>query len=171
MSDMVDTPLDRLADFDPMEVLPDRNFLVEDLKNFNPDITVAALPFVVSTFGAYGIDGEEGVQVLEDKVRERAQHATDGRFNKTDALYQPMAPPPGVWDYRCQNCRFFIPGAGDDGGGHCGIVGHEEDPFGGRSISPEAWCALWLPEDGEEWFTYLKNAAEGTADFDSEVPR
>jgi hypothetical protein len=161
---MTDIDLPRLAELDLDDILPDADFPTADFENFNPDVTAAGAPFIAAAVGGYVVEGEDALDRLERQVRARAEKAEDGRFNKTDALYQTVAPPPGVWDYRCRNCRFFQEGEGDDGGGHCEVVGHEEDPFGGRSISPEAWCLLWLPTDGTEWFDYIRRRAEGAGE-------
>lgn len=150
-----------LADLDVADALPSPNFPREDLQNFNPDVSIGGPLFVSATVAAYGISREEGLERLEELVRERAAEANGGKFNKPDALYSPAAPPPGAWDYRCTNCRFFQAGAGEGGGGLCELVGHEADPFGGESINPEAWCSLWMPLEDTPYLTYLKNRFEG----------
>jgi len=152
----------RLASIDWEKALPDFGFVKKDFENFNPDITISGPPFVLATVGAYSISGTKCIDRLEQRVRERSAHAKSGRFNKTDTLYSPIAPPNGAWDYRCRSCRFYQEEATENGGGRCAIVGHEEDPFGGTSISPEAWCALWLPEDGRQFLDYVKRRAEGS---------
>lgn len=157
--DLPDLP--RVSDPDIMAALPSSDFPREDLENFNPTASLAGPPFVVGTVLAYGASGDDGLERLEQELRSNASNAEDGRYNKTDVWYQPIAPPPGVWDYRCRNCRFYIPGDDDSEYGGCQLVGHEEDPFGGRAISPEAWCAVWMPKDGTEWFDYISRRLEG----------
>lgn len=156
--------LPNVATPDIQRLLPDADFPQADLENFNPGVSLASPSVIAGTVAAYGVEGEEGVQSVADRVLERATRAENGRFNKTDVFYQPIAPPPGVWDYRCRNCRFYQGQPGEESEGLCEIVGHGEDPFGGRSISPEAWCALWLPEDGDEWFSWVKRRMEGTGE-------
>ena len=60
------------------------------------------------------------------------------------ALYIKKAPPPFLWRYECQYCRFFIePDA-------CSIVESGEE-----GISPKAWCILWFPQQGDAPFSWL----------------
>lgn len=150
-----------VADLDIEEVLGEPDYPIQDLQNFNPDVTALGVPFIISTVVAYGIAQEQGLERVEEALRKRMAKAKDGRVNKTDALYSPIAPPPGAWDYRCRNCRFYVETDDEERGGKCEIVGHQGDPLGGRYISPEAWCALWMPLEGTEFLTYIKNRLEG----------
>jgi hypothetical protein len=113
---------------------------------------------------AYALYGDEGVNGIESILRERAQGLERGKVSKYDAYYAPQSPVPfGLWEYRCETCRFYDPdGGGDGNGAECEIVGHGEDWFGGENVHPSAWCALWLPEEGRGWFEYVTDRLEGT---------
>lgn len=147
------------ADLDLEDIIGDYDYPIKDVENFNPDATLFSLPFAVTTFAAYGIGGDESLDDLESALRTRAAKAKGGKFNKTDVLYSPIAPPPGAWDYRCRKCRFFEPGQSHSFG-LCEIVGHDEDPFGGERINSDAWCAMWMPQSGTPYLSYIKNKLE-----------
>jgi len=159
---MADDRSDLLADIDLEAAFPDADFVQQDFENFNPQATVLGPPFVLASIVGYAIQRDDALDTLQRLVEEDAAQAENGKYNKTDALYSPIAPPPGAWDYRCEQCRFYKEGEGENGAGKCSIVGHEEDPWGGENIYPGAWCAYWLPYEGTEWFTWVTNIAEGT---------
>lgn len=120
----------------------------------NPVTSVATVPASVT---GYAIDGEEGIESIENGIRARAG---DGKFSKFEAAYSPQTPlPPGAWEYKCATCRFYDKnGSGES---RCEVVGNPDDPFGGEKVHPEAWCGLWLPVDGQGWFDWIRNRIEG----------
>lgn len=116
-----------------------------------------------ATIGAYAADGEEGLSKVERLIRERAQRLGTGKFSKYDTYYLPQTPIPfGVWEYKCETCRFYnARDARADGAGTCDVVGQEGDWFGGERVHPDAWCALWMPEEGRKWFDFIRERLEG----------
>jgi hypothetical protein len=115
-----------------------------------------------ATVFGYALGGEETLDGIEDILRARARNAERGKISKYDAFYAPQTPlPVGVWEYRCETCRFYnereSPGSG---GPECDIVGHEEDWFGGTNVHPSGWCALWMPLEDQSWFEYVTERLE-----------
>lgn len=123
----------------------------------SPDIDVFLL--APGTLGATVIAelaaGEEGQAKIEYEIRARADDEASGKFSKADAWYVPFGFPPVFWEYRCETCRFYQP-EGEESG-ECEIVGRDYDAFGGEKIHPRAWCALWMPEEDDDWFEWLLN--------------
>lgn len=105
----------------------------------------------------YILDGGRTYRDLDAYIRSQAGRGDGRKFSKTQVTYSPVSPlPPGFWDYRCKNCRFYQPNAGEgEGAGRCAVVGKDADPFGGKKIHANGWCSAWLPEDGVEAFDYL----------------
>lgn len=125
-----------------------------------PEEAAASIETSVTAFAlvsGYLLDGQRTYRDLDAYVRSQAGRGDGRKFSKTQVAYLPRTPlPPGFWDYRCQNCRFYQPGDEDsDGAGRCGVVGKEDDPFGGERIHPNGWCSAWLPLDNVEAFDYL----------------
>jgi len=81
------------------------------------------------------------VDEIENKV------ATDGKFTKLQVLYLPFSVPPAFWDYKCKKCRFWEEPDG------CTVVEGK--------ISPQGWCAIWLPPEDYEPFTWPKELLKG----------
>ena len=111
--------------------------------------------------------GEDGIAELERGVRELAAEKDGEKLHKHESLYAPQTPIPfGVWEYKCATCRFYVgPDESDDGSPKCQVVGREGDLFGGESVHPEAWCGLWLPNEGQEWFDYVRDRLEGEGEY------
>lgn len=81
----------------------------------------------------------------EKQIRKWA--AFNEKFAKLEVVYLDLNPPPVFWDYKCMKCRFWQPPNG------CVVVGGD--------ISPQGWCAIWLPPDLYKRFTYPKEFLKG----------
>jgi hypothetical protein len=123
---------------------------------FSPGVAPA------SVFG-YALGGEETLTDIEEIVRSRANVTDRGKVSKYDVFYSPQTPIPfGVWEYKCETCRFYQSDEETFGDGpKCEVVGHEEDWMGGENVHPQGWCATWLPEQGRGWFEYATDRLEG----------
>jgi len=70
-----------------------------------------------------------------------------GKFQKSQVMYVPFSPPPFFWDYKCRKCLFWVdPDV-------CKVVE--------GTISPKAWCALWLPPEGKAAFSWPNELLKG----------
>ena len=126
-----------------------------------PKNPVTSASVVPASVAGYAIDGKEGLDSLENGIRSRAR---DEKYTKFEAAYVPQTPyPPALWEYKCATCRFYQPNEG--GKSKCEVVGKEGNKFGGEAIHPEAWCGLWLPEDGQGWFDWVTDRLEGESSY------
>jgi len=60
------------------------------------------------------------------------------KYTKTQAFYTSTGPPPLLYIYQCQYCKFFL------SPGDCQIVCRAGYPDN-NIISASGWCALWYP--------------------------
>lgn len=90
------------------------------------------------------------VEVLIGEERSRVR-ALGRKWTKAEAIYVPLAPPPGAWRYQCGTCAFFQAGAPP----MCETVGQPGDPWGGEAIHPLHWCARWIPQAGDRPLRWL----------------
>ncbi len=74
------------------------------------------------------------------------------------ALYTPIAPPPFIYIYQCNHCRYFIEP------NDCSIVCRKGQPDN-NIISPTAWCRLLVNKQEEKPFDWIikkkQNEKEG----------
>lgn len=150
---------------DPDEVVPDLGTLLAGPEEVNTGSFLFSPGVIPATVLGYTAGGEGTLSSIEDVLRERANRTDKGKISKFDAFYAPQTPLPfGVWEYKCETCRFYQqPRGGRNGSPACEVVGHEEDWFGGESVHPEGWCALWMPEAGRGFFEYATDRLEGEA--------
>ena len=87
--------------------------------------------------------GEKWVAVLEDYVNR------NGKFSKFAVAYSPIAPPPVFWEYNCGSCRAF-----QKEQQRCRWVSEEGFPQP-QEIHPAAWCAIFMPLEGERPLTWV----------------
>jgi hypothetical protein len=161
------------TDFDPGSIsLPDKDRVIPDtsyLKELPTDIDYSTLvksPIILpEVIARYQANGESGILAIEQRIRSNARKKEGGRFAKGSVHYTPQSPfPPVVWEYKCHTCRFYTPpDESPTGNPQCEVVGRGDNLLGGADIHPDAWCALWLPEDGKEWFEYVTDRLEGTS--------
>lgn len=104
---------------------------------------------------AYLTAGEDGVARVADDLHDRAHRQPGGKFGKREATYLPTTPPPVLWRYSCERCRFYREGEPGEPA-TCHVVGRESDPFGGEAIHPEGWCGLWTPPAGEPALAWVR---------------
>lgn len=122
-----------------------------------PDVeslVLAPLTIAVETVAAFAV-GEAGESQVEAYIRGLAAERPTGKFSKLDSYYVPFEIPPVFWEYRCETCRFYQEANAD--AGTCDVVGRAGDPFGGEAISPQAYCAWWMPEADDEPFDWIRN--------------
>lgn len=138
------------------------------------EISVGSLAFspavIPATVAGYTAGGETTLDQIEGAIRSRATATERGKFSKYDSYYFPQSPaPPAAWEYVCETCRFYHEPdtAGDDP--KCGVVGHEEDAFGGENIHPRGWCAYWMPKDGQGYLEWITDRLEGEDSTDADV--
>ena len=81
-----------------------------------------------------------------------AEVSTFGKLNKLDVVYLDVNPPPVFWDYKCLKCRWWGP--------KVGLVDQTCKVVEGI-ISPNGWCAIWLPPDDYKALTWPKELLEG----------
>lgn len=76
----------------------------------------------------------------------RGRRAVQGQFLKPQVFYLPVSLiPPGVYFYECSSCVFYR-----QSGKTCELVA--------GNIEPYAWCAIWLPKEGDRPFSWLARA-------------
>lgn len=129
---------------EPLPRVPDLKALVQSPLTI-PRATVAAFS-----------EGEPGLSRIEQTIRDLADER-GGKFSKLNSYYVPFEIPPVFWEYRCETCRFYS--AVTDEVGECEVVGIEGDPLGGETISSQAYCAWWMPREGDEPFDWLRRRA------------
>lgn len=102
------------------------------------------------------IFGRPTMQALDTEFR--AETAQLGRKrSKLEAVYTPVfVVPPLAWEYTCRACRYFQPATKT-----CSQVGLPSDPWGGEAIGELAWCAIWLPIEGEPLLKWAVEVIEG----------
>lgn len=144
-------------------VIPDPEYLKTLPAQIDPSVFFRSPTVIAEVVGRYVNDGDQSVEDVAERVRDSAAEKPTGTFNKGSVHYAPQSPLPyGVWEYKCRTCRFYTPPEeSPDGNPRCEVVGRRDNPLGGENVHPEAWCALWLPEDGREWFEYVTDRMEG----------
>jgi hypothetical protein len=96
------------------------------------------------------------MEELTQEVNTR-QRSLGRKFNKDEAGYNPVfVAPPLTWEYTCRQCRFFQPETGT-----CKVVGLSSDPWGGAAIGSLAWCAYWLPLEGQAVLSWVPEVLTG----------
>lgn len=150
-----------LPDMD--EVAPQIEQLLVWARDIDPENFARGLGVPHEAVARYALQGNPGIKKIDRTLRQRAREKDGGKFNKATAHYVPQTPlPVGVWEYKCHTCRYYVePEESPSGRPQCEIVGQEHNLFGGENIHPDAWCALWLPEDGREWFEWATDRLEG----------
>jgi len=116
-------------------------------------LSISRVSVLPRDIGAFFTGGNSEAQAISDTIAadERAMLLERGeKLPKSAAGYVLVPPlPPIVWVYDCQNCRFWqVPD-------RCEIVGLPDDQPGGETIAPTAYCALWLPYENDEAFSWI----------------
>lgn len=152
-----------LASVDWDRVIPDRSYPVRLPSEIDPGRFVKSPAVIPEVVAKYAVYGEKGVEEIAQRLRTQSKEKEGGKFGKGSVHYQPQSPfPPGVWEYKCETCRYYQPPGESAGTGpKCEMVGHEDNLFGGENVHPNGWCALWLPEEDEQWFDYIADRLEG----------
>lgn len=148
---------------DPARVVPDVSELLLGPDEISPESLLFGPSVVPRTVAGYMVAGENGVEDVEEDIREWSADVPGAKISKYDAYYFPQTPlPAGVWEYKCNTCRFYVdPDESSDGEAKCEVVGQAGDMLGGEDIHPQAWCALWLPQKGRDWFEFVTDRLEG----------
>ena len=71
----------------------------------------------------------------------------NGQYNKFEVFYLNVSPPPVFWDYKCLKCLWWQPTES------CKVVEGK--------ISPQGWCALWVPPKTYKPFTWPSEFIQG----------
>lgn len=144
------------------KVIPDTGEVLFGPDAVSPESLLFGPLTVPASVIGYLLAGDKGTEKVAQEVRSWAARLDTEKISKQDAYYFPQTPIPfGVWEYKCETCRFYQPDGDGDGSPKCSLVGQEGDPIGGDGVHPDAWCALWLPEDGRKWFEYVTERLEG----------
>ena len=106
------------------------------------------ITMLIKSIGLAAADSTYSPGVLQPWVDEvESKVSTDGKFTKPEVLYLPFSPPPVFWDYKCKKCRWW------------------EEPNGCKTvegeISPQAWCAIWVPPSTYKPFTWFQELIGG----------
>lgn len=80
------------------------------------------------------------------------QVAADGKFTQFSVFYRDISPPPFFWDYKCFKCKKWGPNQDQSDRSCLWVAG---------DISPEGWCAVWIPNAGYKAFSWLRELARG----------
>lgn len=114
----------------------------------------------------YLLAGEDGLARVTERLHRAASRRPGGKFGKAEARYLPQTPfPPLLWRPQCGRCRFYDEGSPGNPA-TCHLVGREGDRWGGEAIHPRAWCAFYVPPEGEpafEWFRERLNPTGTTS--------
>lgn len=80
------------------------------------------------------------------------QIANAGKFTQFSVFYRDISPPPVFWDYKCFKCKKWGPNQGQPDR-TCLWVADD--------ISPEGWCAIWIPNTGYKAFSWPQELVAG----------
>ncbi len=106
------------------------------------------LTMLVNSIGKAAADATFQPGALQPWVDEiESKVVADGKFSKPEVLYLPFSPPPVFWDYKCKKCLWWEEPNG------CKVVEGE--------ISPQAWCAVWVPPSTYKPFTWFQELIKG----------
>ncbi|MBA7648397.1 hypothetical protein ES703_56183 [subsurface metagenome] len=85
------------------------------------------------------------LQPWVDDINRRV--AEQGKFSKSQVGYLPFSPPPVFWNYKCKKCLAWQPPSS------CKWVEGK--------ISPNGWCAIWIPMEEYKAMTWPKELLKG----------
>lgn len=103
---------------------------------------------LVRSIGAAALDVTIGPGMLQPWVDELESYVSKlGKFTKFSVSYLPFSPPPVFWDYKCKKCLWWV------------------DPNTCKTvegnISPNGWCAIWVPPSTYKPFTWPVELIKG----------
>lgn len=81
-----------------------------------------------------------------------ARVAAEGQFPQYAVAYANISPPPFLYDYKCLKCRWWGP-TNTLPDKTCKVVA--------GPISPQGWCAVWVPPDTYKPFSWPGELIDG----------
>jgi hypothetical protein len=95
------------------------------------------------------------VAVLDEEV------AREGKFTQFSVFYRDISPPPLMYDYKCRKCLKWGPNQPIQPLAGTVITTDRTCLWIAGDISPEGWCACWVPNTDQQPFTWPKQLVSG----------